>query len=306
MAANNVFLTAPTNLDLSLPHLRQSPECAIKAMVTSLEKRGQLNPIIVGGDKKHMILVDGFKRQQAAQIIGMKEISVLLLSLNGPNMKSHVYLLNRNKGFSFIEECVLIRELVEVDGIIQSDVAIMLERHKSWVSRRLAMYLRLDREIIENVRLGLLPTGSVSSLARLQQCNQVDMAAAIIRDQLKISEIKRLVNLWFKADTPEKKQFILSSSQEALELSSIIDSKNKIDAHIPINVRSWLKILQTLKLDAVKLKQRSIQQSGEMNNENKTILLKAFEDAKCECEEAIKSAHKILSQKEGIMHASTS
>ncbi|KPA15035.1 chromosome partitioning protein, ParB [Candidatus Magnetomorum sp. HK-1] len=300
MQARKFTMVTPNKLDLSLAHLRQCPDSSIKDMVFSLEKRGQLNPIIVTGDEKHMTLVDGFKRQQAAMVIGINKLSVQILPLTGVNMKAYIYLLNRNEGFSFIEECLLINELVEKDGLTQTDVSVILERHKSWVSRRLDIYRNLNSQIIEDIRVGLLPSGSGRSLARLPQCNQGDFSAAIQRDDLKGNEIRQLVNLWHKTDNPESKRFVVENSKRALELSQM-DSIEKINPQIPLSARAWYKSVCNLKTSALILKQKSMKGFGSMNLEAETILYQALEKTDKECREAISCAYVTL-QKEIKIH----
>ena len=271
MQARKFTMVSPDKLDICLAYLRQSSESSIKAMVSSLEKRGQLSPIIVGGDDKHMTLIDGFKRHQAAKIIGMETLSVQILPLTTVNMKAYIYIFNRNDGFSFIEECLLIHELVEKDGLTQKEISVILDRHKSWVSRRLDTYRRLNPRIIEDIRVGLLPSGSGQSLAQLPQCNQVDFSAAIQRDNLKVNEINQLINLWHKAQNPEAKRFVIANSIKALELSQMNSIEN-IDPRIPVFVRGWYKAICNLKTSAHILEQKSIKGFGVINLETKTIL----------------------------------
>ena len=297
MQAKKFTMVTPNQLDLSLAHLRQCSESSIKKMVSSLEKCGQLNPIIAAGDEKNFILVDGFKRQQAAVIIGMDKLSTQVLPLSKVNMKAYIYLLNRNDGFSFIEECLLIHELVEKDGLTQTEISVMLERHKSWVSRRLNIYRNLNSKVIDDIRTGLIPSGSGRSLAQLPQCNQVDFSAAILRDNLKVNEIKRLVNLWKKADSPESKRFVVEKSRKALELSQM-DYVEKIDPRMPQSVRGLYKAVCNLRKNALILKQQSMKGFGAMNMEIETILYQALEKTDKESQEAISCAYASLQKEE--------
>lgn len=245
-----------SKLDLSLAHLRQCPERMIKEMISSLEKRGQINPVIVAGDSKHMTLVDGFKRYQAFKAMDIKTILVRILPISGANMKAHLYILNQSNGFSFIEECLLIRELIRKEGLMQKDVGLILQHHKSWVSRRYSIICNLDKQLVEDIRVGLIPSGSGQILARLPQNNQVDLSAAIQRDSLKINEIKRLIDLWFKTDDPEFRKFLINSSKEALKLSTTAPIE-KIDQRIPEFARGFYKSVIKLKKSATLLKNKS-------------------------------------------------
>jgi len=41
--------------------------------------------------------------------------------------KALIYLLNRSKGFSMITEAILVRDLVEVEGLNQVEAGVLLE-----------------------------------------------------------------------------------------------------------------------------------------------------------------------------------
>ena len=294
---------APSKFDLSLAHLRSCPRTALNAMVSSLEKQGQLNPVVSVADQDRMILVDGFKRQQAATILGMEQLSAVAIPLNKPLMKAYIYLLNHNRGFSLIEECLLLREIVEKDGLTQGEAAIMLERHKSWVSRRMDLLRRLEPRIVEDVRLGLLPPGSVRSLARLPLCNQGDMGAAIQRDRLKVKEIHRLVDLWCKADTPERKRFLVESSHRALDL---YNEDSRLSSPIPVNLNAFLEAFQGLERIACALARRSRSGLGALSPENQALILDALQNADRQCRQAFEGARAALYPNQEDVHEQTS
>ena len=116
------------------------------------------------------MVVDGFKRIQAARDLGMDSLKATWLSADATQAKAMMYLMNRSGSFSIIQQALLVRELVDTDGLSQKEVASMLERHKSWVNRRLLMIRRLTPEIIEDLKLELLPpyvrsdTGAVAAV----------------------------------------------------------------------------------------------------------------------------------------------
>ena len=76
-----------------------------------------------------------------------------------------IYLINRREGLSWIQEALLVRELVDQDGLRQTEAARLVDHHKSWVNRRLMIIRRLAPEIMEDLCLELLPPGSAVSLA---------------------------------------------------------------------------------------------------------------------------------------------
>ncbi len=208
------------DLDLRLRRLHAPSPAAIKSMEDSLKRHGQLSPIIACNDGQRLILADGFKRHSAAKAIGVSQLVAMTVNMGHQQAKALMHLVNRAKGFSIIQEAILVRELIEIDGLNQVETASLLDRHKSWVNRRLHIIRCLAPEIVDDLRLGLTPPGSAPSLARLPQCNQADLVATIKIHQLKPQQIRRLVDLWCKAKEPDYKQFLLKYPKEALGIIS--------------------------------------------------------------------------------------
>lgn len=212
-------LVDPDQLDLRLSVFRSGSPASIERMKYSLSKRGQLMPVTVTAEKNHLTLVDGFKRRQAALALGLNGLEATVVSVGPAQAKSMVYLLNRSGSISMISESLLIRDLVEVEGLSQSETAVLLDRHKSWVSRRLMMIRALAPEVVDDIKLRLLPPGVASSLARLPHGNQADFSAAIIKYGLSPKEVSTLVDLWCKAKEPTVKQSLLESPRQALAIT---------------------------------------------------------------------------------------
>jgi ParB-like chromosome segregation protein Spo0J len=217
-SATGVFCVATQQIDLRLLGLRTPTALAVKKMAVSLKKQGQLTPVILCEDAPRPILVDGFKRLQAAQSLGLDTLQATCLSADPIQAKALMYLINRAGSFSMIQEAMLARELVDTDGLSQTQAARLLERHKSWVSRRLLMIRRLAPEILEDLKLQLLPPGCAAALARVAPCNQADFSAAIQAHRLSAKELRQLIALWCKAPDPGVKQFLLQAPREALQV----------------------------------------------------------------------------------------
>ena len=205
-------------MDLRFLPLRSPTALAIRNMAHSMKKRGQLTPVVLVGEEKPYILIDGFKRYWAAQSLGLESLEAILIHVDLTKAKSMMYLMNRTVRLSFIQEAMLIRELVDQDGLKQTEVAGLLDHHKSWVNRRLMTIRRLAPEILEDLSLELLPPGSAVVMARVALRNQGDFSAAIQRHGLSLKEIHILTDIWCKTKDPEKKRFLLCSPKEALAL----------------------------------------------------------------------------------------
>lgn len=291
----NIFKVTPSELDLRFKKFRTLSEGSIKAMVRSLEKQGQLTPIVICSDGPCFVLIDGFKRHRAAQVLGLSSLMAALICCKGALLKAHMYLLNKKSGFSIIEEGMLIRDLVEIDGLQQVEVAVMLERHKSWVSRRLDMIRRLSPQIVEDLKLGLIPPGSAQALARLPQCNQADLSATIQTHKLQAKECKLLIDLWCKAENEEGKNFLIKYPQKALEFAmGGEDSAERIDPRIPAKASGWLKSVRCLERVAAAVRLKSKHQIENVDDEVQKILDKTLDRCESECRQALKAAREVL------------
>jgi ParB/RepB/Spo0J family partition protein len=201
--------------DLDLERLRRVRDTALTRMRRSLSLKGQLTPVVATEHRGRYLLVDGFKRYRAAEKLRQVSLNAVVVSVDNTHAKAMVYLSNRRDGFSMIQEALLVRELVEIDGLSRKEAGLLLDRHKSWISRRLDMVRRLSSEVVEALLLDQIPPGAGLSLARVPLCNQVEFAAAIQTHQLSPNEIRRVVDCYCKAPYPDLKQTILQSPKKA-------------------------------------------------------------------------------------------
>jgi hypothetical protein len=87
----------------------------------------------------------------------------------------------------------LVRSLYRDDKLSQPEIARRLDRHKSWVCRRLVLVEALDPAVQADVRLGLLAPRAAIALAALPRGNQVAASAVVIRRGLTVAQTERLV-----------------------------------------------------------------------------------------------------------------
>jgi ParB-like chromosome segregation protein Spo0J len=180
---------------------------AERAMARSLERYGQLSPVVVCRREERYELIDGFKRLGAARRLAqMGHLSARLLEADERTAKAAIYGLNRAGGRTReLEEAWIIHALVREDGMSQVEVAELLGRHKSWVCRRLALIERLGSQARDELRVGLLsPTA----------------ARQIVRLPLSGAELAGVVDLWLGCADRSQQQYILTHPREALTQSN--------------------------------------------------------------------------------------
>jgi len=191
---------------------------AERAMARSLERYGQLSPVVVCCRNDRYELVDGFKRLGAArQLTQFGPLSARLMEADERTVKAAIYGLNRAGGRTReLEEAWIIHALVREDGMSQVEVAELLGRHKSWVCRRLALLERLGAKARDDLRVGLLSPTAARQIVRLPQGNQAEVLDAVRREALSSAELAGVVDLWLGCGDRSQQQYILAHPREAL------------------------------------------------------------------------------------------
>jgi len=191
---------------------------AERAMARSLDRYGQLSPVVVCQREGHYELIDGFKRLGAARgLASLSHLSARVMEADDRAAKAAIYGLNRAGGRTReLEEAWIVHALVREDGLSQVEVAELLGRHKSWVCRRLALLERLGPASREELRVGLLSPTAARQLVRLPQGNQTEVLEVIRREALSGTELIGVVDLLLECPGRSQQEYILEKPREAL------------------------------------------------------------------------------------------
>lgn len=183
-------------------------------------RTGLCDPVLVSTQVEpgRLVLIDGFKRAKIIAEKGATRITATLLMLEEKAAKASILLCNQaHRGMSELEQAWIVHSLCRTQKLPQLEVAELLKHHKSWVSRRLALVERLDEELQEQVRLGLLLATVARELSRFLRGNQVLLANTIQRHGLSSRQAVLLVTLLLEIDDPQARQTVLSDPLGFLE-----------------------------------------------------------------------------------------
>jgi ParB/RepB/Spo0J family partition protein len=164
-----------------------------EAMVTSMKRYGQLTPVVCARMGERYELVDGFKRLRACRRMEKEMLKARVIAATERVCKAAIIQLNRGRSIHELEEAMVLSSLHREDGLTQTEIALLIGRHKSWVSRRISLIERLHEEVQEDIRLGLLPASMGRELAMVPRGNQKEVAAALIKHRLSTREATKLI-----------------------------------------------------------------------------------------------------------------
>ena len=203
-------------IDERLHRYRLAQPKVEKSMAQSLERYGQVSPVVICLQEEEYVLIDGFKRLTAARRLkGMTSLQARRMDVDEQGAKAAIYNLNRiGQRPLELEESWIVHALVREDGLSQVEAAQLLGRHKSWVNRRLAMLERLCDAAREELRLGLLTPAVARQLTRLPRGNQSGALQSAREASLTSRELSGVVDLLLASSTQEQTAFVLSDPRQ--------------------------------------------------------------------------------------------
>lgn len=193
-----------------------------QAMIQSLRRYGQLSPVVVWPTCGSWVLIDGFKRLEAARHLPeLATLAARLIEADARTAKAAIYGLNQwSRRIHLLEEAWIVCSLVREEGLTQPEAAQLLGHNKSWISRRLALLEKLCASAKEDLALGLLSPSMARQLTRLPAGNQEELLVAIRRDDLSAMEVKQVVDLLLGCATREQIEFVLLKPRQAAREAS--------------------------------------------------------------------------------------
>ncbi len=290
---------AIASLDLTLGRLRQVPEAAVREKMASMRDKGQLTPVVAAAQDGVLVLIDGFVRHLAATRLGLASLLVEVVTCTPVQCKAQVYLRNRERGLLLIEECRLVRELAEVDGQSQVEIGELLERHKSWVCRRLGIAKNLSPHLWEDVALGELGEGSLRKLASLPARNQEELVAVARRDGLRPWQVAALLELWRQAIGADVREYLLAHPADAVQRSRA-GLMEAVDARLGKRGSEVVRSLLVVRQVCVRIERQMNQGLGEVAPEGKAALAKAYQGAQRGVAAALGQCETWLGQQQGV------
>jgi len=218
----------------------------IEQMKASLTAHGQLTALVVVKRQSGLELIDGFKRHRAAEQMGWTTLRAVSMDVDEQAQWAAMLALNRaTHSMSVLEEALVLREMVTM-GMTQSGIGQMLNRHKTWVSRRIGLIERLHPELVEQIREGILPPGAARRLLALPAGNQLELATVVTHHGLGSQETEVFVRLWKNADPPVR-DYLLAHPRQALTNARAGDPEQPPDPRLTARgqrLQRYLRILE--------------------------------------------------------------
>lgn len=204
---------AISELDQRYASLRLASPQELGRLRSSVERIGVLSPVLVATavETGRLVLVDGFKRVRVVTDRGGQSMWTTRSAFDAAAAKVAMVVANTaHQGLCDLEEAWIVRSLCREHKLTQAEVGKALRRDKSWVCRRLMLAERLEGELQEEIRLGLLSSTVARELVRLPRGNQLKMARAVRAHELTSKQAHRVVTALLATDDPRARDELLA------------------------------------------------------------------------------------------------
>lgn len=185
------------HLNLRYAHTRIRSVAAAVQMAEAIERFGQTSPVLVvpGEAPPEYILIDGYLRVEALKRCSQDMVHAQIWPDKEAGALIHV--LAQGRSWDIFEQAALLKELYEHHHLTQAQIARLLGKDKSWVSRRISFLTLLPDEILDSVRNGRISSwGAHRVLAPLARAN-AEHAAKLAENLKKESLSTRDLALFF-------------------------------------------------------------------------------------------------------------
>ena len=147
-------------LDLRYAHTRIANRRTQDSMTRSIERYGQLNPVVVVAEHERPVLVDGYLRVGSLGTLGRDTVIADISEIDECRALLQVLGSTRQRQWKAVEQAWIIREIKERFDAPLRRIARDIGHDVSWVSRRLALIDDLPEDL-----LGAVLGGHVSAWA---------------------------------------------------------------------------------------------------------------------------------------------
>lgn len=167
-------------------------ESALAELASSIATRGVIQPIIVRPhpNGEGYQLVAGERRWRAAQKARLHEIPALVRSLSDREVMALALIENlQREDLTPVEEARAYHRLSESEGMIQIDIAKMVEKSRSHVANMMRL-MTLPDPVLDLIEMGKLSMGHARALIGRDDALQI--AEAAVADGLSVRDIESL------------------------------------------------------------------------------------------------------------------
>ena len=208
-------------------------ETALDELAASIATRGVIQPIIVRPhpEGSGYQLVAGERRWRAAQKARLHEIPALVRDLSEREVMALALIENlQREDLNPVEEARAYHRLSEQEGMIQIDIAKMVEKSRSHVANMMRL-MTLPDKVLDLIEQGQLSIGHARAL--IGRDDAVELAEIAVQEGLSVRDIENLTRNPAKRPAAGPKPI----GQESAENADILAVQQHLEEFLGLGVK---------------------------------------------------------------------
>jgi len=206
----------------------------IAELAESIKEYGLIQPIVVKLNKNGFYtIIAGERRWRASRLAGLKEIPAVIKEVSEQTEKEITLIENiQRENLNSLEEAAGIKELIDVYGLTQDEVAKKIGRSRSAVANILRL-LNLPAEIQEMVKNEEISQGHARALLSIENnVLALEIAKLIIAQDMSVRQTESYIASLSKIKTAKEQ------TKEEIEVERHIKSlEEKISAELGTKIK---------------------------------------------------------------------
>ena len=214
-ATENVELVTDNDkiIEIPLEEIKKNPyqprtyfnEEKLNELKDSIEKNGLLQPIVVKKAIKGYYIIAGERRYRAFELLGKKEIPVIIKEMTDEEMMVFAVLENlQREDLSALEESESYKNLMDKMSLTQEELANKLGKSRPYIANSLRL-LKLPTEIKIKLEQGLISAAHARTLLSLKtKKNMEEVCTLVIERKMSVRELEEYVTKLLKPKEVKK------------------------------------------------------------------------------------------------------
>jgi ParB family chromosome partitioning protein len=192
----------------------------LAGLVSSIRESGIIQPIVARKTGTGYEIIAGERRWRAAQVIGLKEVPVILKEVQDTEVALLSLIENLQRAdLNPLEEGMAYNTIMKNFGLSQEEVSIKVGKDRSTIANMVRL-LKLPQEIRNALAAKTLSTGHARALLALtSDREQLEVFRTILKKGLNVRETEAIIRRFKKAIRPaetKKKQKEIVDIEESL------------------------------------------------------------------------------------------
>jgi ParB/RepB/Spo0J family partition protein len=200
-------------LKLRYAHTRVARPERVSSLVSSIERSGQIVPVItVKESDSGFVLIDGYLRVAACKRCGQDTVMAEIWACQEREALIRVLLRSHERRWETVEQAMVMRELKDRHGLTDGEIARFMDHNQSWVSRRLSLLDALPEEILEMVQKGQISTWSAARvlvpMARAMPDHAKKLTETLIKEPISTRALGEFFRHYQKANRTQREKMV--------------------------------------------------------------------------------------------------